>query len=153
MNRDVIILKIQTSNIDQLPSAGRVSWDDIALMVGKPLDMWLSLSRRSYAPPAYVQVCSDGDAYLFDVKEVRKYLTDPKAYRAKAKPYEQLRCMWAGVLYDGYIPNTKTRKAMRLYSCKRNPKRAAQYFNQGYVFRNPDAVKVVKGKQPTPFKR
>ena len=152
MNRDVIILKIQTSNIDQLPSAGRVSWDDIALMVGKPLDMWLSLSRRSYAPPTYVQACAAGDNYLFDVEEVRKYLADPKAYRAKAKPYVQLRCMWAGVLYDGYIPNTKTRKAMRLYSCKSNPKRAAEYFNQGYVLRKPDAAKEFKAKQSTSSK-
>ena len=153
MNSINLVLKAQFSHVDQLPSKGRVLWGDIAALVGKPLDAWLSLSRRSYAPPAYVQVCSDGDAYLFDVKEVRKYLTDHKAYRAKAKPYEQLRYMWAGVLYDGYIPNTKTRKAMRLYSCKSNPKRAAQYFNQGYVFRNPDAVKVVKAKQHTPSKR
>lgn len=153
MNSINLVLKAQFSHVDQLPSKGRIFWGDIAALVGKPLDAWLSLSRRSYAPPAYVQACSDGDAYLFDVKEVRKYLAAPKAYRAKAKPYAQLRYMWAGVLYDGYIPNTKTRKAMRLYSCKRNPKRAAQYFNQGYVFRNPDAVKVVKAKQPTSFKR
>lgn len=153
MNSINLVLTAPISHVDQLPSKGRVSWPDIAFLVGKPLDVWLSLSRRSYAPAAYAAACSDGEAYYFDVKEVRKYLADPKAYRAKAKPYAQLRYMWAGVLYDGYIPNTKTRKAMRLYSCKSNPKRAAQYFNQGYVFRNPDAVKVVKAKRPTPSKR
>ena len=148
------LFDMKTFLMSHLPTTGRVCWKLIEPLVGVNVTVWINKSRRSYAPPTYVELGENGIyEFLWDVKEVRKYLADPKAYRAKAKPYAQLRYMWAGVLYDGYIPNTKTRKAMRLYSCKRNPKRAAQYFNQGYVFRNPDAVKVVKGKQPTPFKR
>lgn len=124
--------------LNALPKSGRVQWHEIEPLVDKTFNQWLTLSRLSYAPPTYVCATENGIVYSWDAKKVQKYLDNPRAYRASAVPFNQLRSMWAGVFYDGYILNAKNRKQLRLYVYRRNPKQAAIAFERGYIIRRPD---------------
>ncbi len=150
INLTVFALETEIVGTEQLPVSGRVQWHQIAPLVDRTFEAWLSLSKRSCAPPTFAFATENGVTHSWDVEEVRRYLDDPKAYRAKTVAFHQLRCMWAGVLYDGYIPNTKSRKLMRLYAYQHNPQLAKTAFNQGYVIRNHMRVKATKAKPSSP---